>query len=243
MKLLIDAGNTRIKIANLDNEGRLEPVFTGSFEELTNWKPGADIDHAWLSSVSDDAKSSALIDYFASHQIKVTVVATEADAFGVTNAYAEHSTLGVDRWLGLIAAHMEQPKNTVIIDAGTAITVDWLAADGTHLGGWIIPGVELMVTAITSRSRRVFVNDTAYGRANHLGSSTPEGLQDGCVNAFVGIIKQALSVTETELDWSDYRLLLTGGSYPLLPADIKRRGEERPELVLQGLSYYARDPA
>lgn len=240
MKLLIDAGNTRIKIASLDNEGRLEPVFTGTFDELSGWQPAPNIHEAWLSSVSNDANSAALIDYFVAHDIKVTAVTTEAKAFGVTNAYKEYQTLGIDRWLGLIAAHMEQPKNTVIIDAGTAITVDWLAADGTHLGGWIVPGVELMVSAITSRSRRVFVKDTAYGRANHLGSSTPEGLQDGCVNAFVGIIKQALSVTETELDWNDYRLLLTGGSYPLLPADIKRRGEERPELVLQGLSYYAR---
>jgi len=239
MTLLVDAGNTRVKIAHLDSKGRLEPIYIGDLVSLTEADLPAQKQDVWLSCVGNDDKVNQLQAHFEQWQLRTHVVRTEAQAFGVQNAYRDFHTLGVDRWLGLIAAHNEQPANTVIIDAGTAITVDWLDSQGQHQGGWIVPGVDLMVSALTARSDRLFIHSDDFGRANHLGQSTPEGIKDGCVNAFVGIIKQAISITETELDWSDYRLLLTGGSYPLLPPDIKRRGEQRPELVLQGLAYYA----
>ena len=53
------------------------------------------------------------------------------------------------------------------------------------------------------------------------------------------LLHQKYGQCHQQLDWFDYRLLFSGGSTPLLPADIKRRGELRTELVLQGLSYYA----
>lgn len=240
-KLLIDAGNTRVKSALMDAEGHLEPLFNVSYTELAATPLNVAISAVWLAAVSGGERHQAITAWLAQHtEAAVQQVQSEAHAFQVTNAYAQPNHLGVDRWLAMIGAYNEQPKATLIIDAGTAITADWIDTDGQHLGGWIAPGIDLMQQAVISRAPRVFTDpQLSWGKANQLGCSTPEGLANGVVNGFIGLIRQAIHVTETELDWFDYRVLFSGGSTPLLPADIKRRGELRTELVLQGLSYYA----
>ncbi|WP_417690010.1 type III pantothenate kinase [Pseudidiomarina sp.] len=239
IKLLIDAGNTRVKSALMDSEGHIEPWFNLPYEELPTQELPDTVTECWLSLVGGPQQHQFLERWFSA-KLRVNQVHSEAQAFGVRNAYAAPSTLGVDRWLALLGAYNEQPKATVIIDAGTAITVDWVTAEGAHLGGWIAPGVDLMQSSVTSRAPKVFTRqDQMWGRANQLGVSTPDGLMDGCVNMFAGLVRQALHVTEVELDWFDYRLLFSGGSTPLLPLELKRRGEQRSELVLQGLALYA----
>ncbi|MDT7526299.1 MAG: type III pantothenate kinase [Pseudidiomarina maritima] len=240
-KLLVDAGNTRVKTALMDAEGHLEPLFNVSYSDL----PKQQIEHSlkgiWLAEVSGTERAQQVEAWLSQFAAPITTIQSEQAAFGVENAYETPQHLGVDRWLALIGAYNEVPKATLIIDAGTAITVDWLNAEGKHLGGWIVPGVDLMKQAVTARAPKVFSDaDTDWGKAQQVGRSTPECLANGCVNAFVGVIRQALAVSETELDWFDFRVLFSGGSTPLLPADLKRRGELRTELVLQGLSYYAK---
>lgn len=243
IKLLIDAGNTRVKTAYMDAEGHIEPWFNRAYEDLAEEVIEASVTKVWVAAVGGEAQQQQVIQWLAKFQLHehLSWIQSEAERFGVTNAYEQAPTLGVDRWLALLGAYNEQPKATLIIDAGTAITVDWLDAEGKHLGGWITPGVELMQNALLARAPKVFANaEPMWGRANQLGQSTPDGLTDGCVNMFAGLVRQALHVTETELDWFDYRVLFSGGSTPLLPVELKRRGEQRSELVLQGLALYAK---
>ncbi|WP_417664805.1 type III pantothenate kinase [Pseudidiomarina sp.] len=243
-KLLIDAGNTRVKAALMDAEGHLEPWLNVAYDELVGHTISSDVESVWLAAVSSKNRKE-VVEAWLSQVPSLTVnsVRSETAAFGVKNSYSEPSNLGVDRWLAMLGAFDEQPKATVIIDAGTAITVDWVDEHGQHLGGWIAPGVNLMKTSVLDRAPNVFAEIEAeehWGKAQQLGQSTPDCLLNGCVNTFVGLVRQAISVSETELDWFDYRILYSGGSIPLLPADIKRRGEVRTELVLQGLACYAR---
>ncbi|CAB0151907.1 Type III pantothenate kinase [Pseudidiomarina piscicola] len=243
-KLLIDAGNTRVKTALMDAEGHLEPLFNLSYAELAANPMDVAVESVWLAMVGGKPQQLLLNDWLQLQcpAAEVHTVNSEAEHFNVTNAYAQPGDLGVDRWLAIVGAYNEAQKPTLIIDAGTAITVDWVDRDGRHLGGWIAPGVELMQNTVVERAPKVFANaGDMWGRANQLGKSTPDGLMDGCVNMFTGLVRQAVQVTETELDWLDYRLLYSGGSTPLLPIDLKRRGETRTELVLQGLALYARE--
>lgn len=239
IKLLVDAGNTRVKTALMDAEGHIEPWFNLAYEDIVSQQLPTTVTDCWLSLVGGPQQQQLLEQWFG-QQLVVHHVHSEQEAFGVRNAYAEPTTLGVDRWLAMLGAYNEQGKATVIIDAGTAITVDWVTAEGRHLGGWIAPGVDLMQTSVTSRAPKVFTRqEQMWGRVNQLGTSTPDGLMDGCVNMFAGLVRQAVHVTEVELDWFDFRLLFSGGSTPLLPVELKRRGEHRSELVLQGLALYA----
>lgn len=238
MKLLIDAGNTRLKAALLSDSGRIEPVLMGTLEEFIA-HPWGPVDAVWLSAVSASDIIAALSDHLQQCGFTVTRVASEKHAFGVTNAYENPTKLGVDRWLAMVAAHNENSKHTLIVDAGTATTIDWLDASGAHLGGWIVPGVALMQSTLMQKSKLITVDEAQVGRVGQLGQTTSECVTDGCVNSLNGLVKQAIAVAETQLDWTDFRLLLTGGAYPLLSQELKRRGEERPDLVLEGLARYA----
>ncbi|SDB15527.1 type III pantothenate kinase [Pseudidiomarina indica] len=241
-KLLLDAGNTRVKMALMDENGYLEPWQNVTYTELAELPLPAPLDSVWLACVSGKDRQQALIDWLQGVAVPVIEINSEASAFGVTTSYREAERLGVDRWLALVGAFDEQPKATVIVDAGTAITVDWLNEQGEHLGGWIAPGVNLMRESVVNRAPKVFPNAAEqWGKAHQLGQNTTDCLLNGCVNSFVGLVRQAIAVSETELDWFDYRILYSGGSIPLLPADLKRRGEVRSELVLQGLACYARE--
>lgn len=241
-KLLLDAGNTGVKAALLASDKQLEPLFNVAYAELATQALPEQISSVWLASVSKAENLDMVRDWLTPllAQAVLNEVHSEAQAFGVRNAYQQPQTLGIDRWLAMLGAYNEVAKPTLIIDAGTAITVDWMTEQGQHLGGWIVPGVELMQQSVLARAPKVFKDDNLqWGRANELGGSTPTALTNGCTNAFVGLVKQALSVTETELDWFDYRILFLGGAMPLLPSEIKRRGELRTELILQGLALYA----
>lgn len=125
--------------------------------------------------------------------VKVVEVTTSKKAFGVTCAYDNYQTLGIDRWLGVLgAAGLYPNQDVIVVDAGTATTVDFLTADKQHLGGWIIPGLELMTTSITSQTDKVFDEDNtafAYGA----GDTTPKALKYGCLAAQCGIVGQAVS--------------------------------------------------
>lgn len=239
-QLLVDAGTTRVKTALMDGDGHLEPLFNVAYTELQQTSFPADIQQVWMGAVSNQDRMKMLSDWLEQSNAKTTEISSEKTAFGVTNAYENPQSLGVDRWLAMIGAYSEQQRPTLIIDAGTAITADWLTSDGVHLGGWIVPGVDLMQSAVIERAPKVFRNhESSWGKVNQLGLSTPDGLSNGCTNAMVGFIRQAIAVTETELDWFDYRLIFSGGSTPLIPIELRRRGELRTELVLYGLARYA----
>ncbi|WP_352284776.1 type III pantothenate kinase, partial [Pseudoalteromonas sp. Q18-MNA-CIBAN-0097] len=72
-------------------------------------------------------------------------------------AYEHVGNLGIDRWLALIAGFTLYPNTAcIVVDAGTATTIDVLDSEGLHLGGWILPGLDLMTSSLTQNTQRVF---------------------------------------------------------------------------------------
>ncbi|HEX5314875.1 MAG TPA: type III pantothenate kinase, partial [Gammaproteobacteria bacterium] len=80
------------------------------------------------------------------------LVATR-EACGVRNAYAEPARLGIDRWAAMIAAYRAHGGAVLLADCGTAVTVDYVAGEGRHVGGLIAPGIGLMRKALASGTR------------------------------------------------------------------------------------------
>jgi len=72
------------------------------------------------------------------------LIVSERERLGVTNGYRDAGQLGTDRWAALLAAHASLPANQMVANAGTALTVDALRADGLFMGGLIVPGTALM---------------------------------------------------------------------------------------------------
>ncbi|MGI5310795.1 type III pantothenate kinase [Rheinheimera sp. WS51] len=228
MFLLIDIGNTRTKAALYKN---------GALSLITDIDK-LEIDKTVLKGViiasvgAEDQIDSLKLQLNLPH-VEWIRVKSQAQLFGVTNSYAIPEKLGVDRWLGLIAAKNRfANENLLIIDAGTAVTIDWLTAEGCHKGGWILPGLQLQQKAVLTNTARV-KPDNEYSANLQPGINTAEGLQSGCLAAVVGAI---------QLAWQTHpgqKIILTGGDsvilsqfLQLLPVVIE------PLLIFHGLSYF-----
>ncbi len=243
ISLLIDQGNTRIKWALSRSGALVEGAFgavAGDAIDLTRppW-PAVSIDRIVLASVADDARAQALMQQLrADRSPPVVRVRTQSRWGDLINGYALPDDLGVDRWLGLIAARTGwHGRPLLVVSAGTALTVDALAADGRHLGGVIAPGLAAM---------RQGLLDAAPGLKRHAGGresddwalASDEAIASGCLQAALGLVERARSRLSSP---ADALLLMTGGDAPRLLPALVGAVEHRPRLVLEGLAICADD--
>ncbi|RUO39381.1 hypothetical protein CWE15_09670 [Aliidiomarina taiwanensis] len=203
--------------------------------------------HAWLAqqpeqtlvlaSVGSEAEVVALVDTLCEKGYHV-MRATTGEAADFKHCYQEPQMLGVDRWLTMLALRSRK-QNCVILDAGTAFTLDVLDANGQHLGGWISPGLKLMQHALVSRSERLHVNEEWV--PGGLGSSTQDAIGLGCQAALQGVCEQAIERARALLPHADLEVFLTGGDIRYLNLERIGAHQHRPLLVLEGLYTWWRE--
>lgn len=228
--LLLDVGNTAIKwrLAQadglLDQGGRTASDTQALCEALTGlaWSQAA------LTSVAGptfDAEVIARLSEISDAPVWHGI--SEASRFGLTNAYQPPESMGADRWFAMLGAWHEHRGPLCVVDAGTAITIDIVTSDGSHEGGYIIPGVNLMRQSLTNDTRLIDVK-ALVAPAISPGSDTAECVNAGVWQAAHGAIQSIIS------RYSHYRLVVTGGTGPELMA-LGLQGTHRPHLVLDGL--------
>ncbi|MBN8728311.1 MAG: type III pantothenate kinase [Xanthomonadales bacterium] len=242
MKLLIDFGNTRLKWATEDGGGlRLGGVFAHRNRTLgtalrTEWPEFSRLDAVLVASVVG-AEREAELDQLvrARFRLPATFLRSPAHALGIRNAYAEPARLGIDRFLGLAALHAEKPRAQVLASVGTALTVDALRTDGSHLGGIIVPGAALMRGTVLAGTAR---GGAPGGRFKVLPDSTADGVFTGSLYAAAGAIDRFRAAAGHELGGAP-ALVLTGGGVDEL-APVLGGAERINDLVLRGLALWAR---
>lgn len=241
MNVLLDIGNTRLKWA-AEDQGQIDESHACDYRQ-----PGylADLERAWrgigmprnlaIASVSDKQVLNSLIQLGQTlwPQCRLLIPQASRSAFGVTNAYEQPETLGIDRWLAMVAAHNLYPGNVCVADCGTAVTLDAVRADGRHLGGLICPGLNLMKQALVSNTADLRFTGRSYH--SELGSATDVAIANGVFVAVTGLIEHAIY----KLD-ADYRLLLTGGDAAYLSESLSVPFSFDQDLVLKGLSIFCR---
>lgn len=147
-----------------------------------------------VASVASDEQNMLLHKYLQSTLgVSAEFVVVLRDFVGVRAAYAELANLGVDRWLAMIAAYHEFKSSCLIVDAGTAITIDVIANDGSHLGGMIAPGLDLVGGALYSRTAKVKFDGVTFSPRSDLGKSTEECVNLGVSMMVDGFVNNALS--------------------------------------------------
>lgn len=164
---------------------------------------------------------------------------------GLRSRYVEPEQLGADRWAGLIAARTLSSGNGLIVNSGTATTIDFLSANGIHHGGWIIPGLGLMQSSLESHTARLPATAEA-DQVDGFGVSTDEAIYKGCLAAQVGAIHGALQLA-TEMHQPIDRIWIDGGNAKNIAAELKRHRfsgaistETINGLVLRGLWSWVR---
>lgn len=232
---LVDAGNSRIKVSSLEEPAKV--LFnTDNAQELSIWLTEQHATEVWLASVRKDAVADYITRALTSETCKVHVIETQHTAFGLQNSYQDVSTMGVDRWLAMLAVTELTPLPLAVMMFGTAITCD-LVVDGQHRGGWIAPGRELMINALTQNTDRVF-SDSQPIEQFGLGTSTPECVGFGCFAAAQGLI--AVISDHMATTYSDYKIFLTGGDQQVIHASKHSAISSVDNLVLLGLARYAK---
>jgi len=239
MILLIDSGNSRLKWA-IFQDGKLHKNYALNNQTLNAnklseaWKDLAVPKRLYIASVSP----SALLDIVKSvaaelwPNVPTIQVKSEPHGFGVHNSYLQPEKLGVDRWLALIAAHNLYQKPTCIIDCGTAITIDFMGADGNHQGGMISPGLTLMKKSLATNTDLLEFNEANYvlGPANF----TEAAIYNGTLSAAAGLIEYVLSKQDPSLT-----ILLTGGDAVVIAKHLSVSAIIDLNLVLNGLAVVA----
>ncbi|MBR9813369.1 type III pantothenate kinase [bacterium] len=237
--LLLDIGNTRAKAAWLGADGSVGAVSNYEFgnEPLADWLNRLTHDNAtgtvWASNVGGEGPAGALNDWAHARGVTVQLVQSRSKQLGVRCAYADPTRLGVDRWMVVLAAAARK-TNCLIVDAGTACTIDAVDATGQHLGGLILPGVRLARSALNQRTN-FQADDVATDPLPVLGDDTNPAVTLGAVHALLGAIDRVCA----GLDWADFDGLLTGGEASVLAPHLGATWVQQPDLVLQGVARVA----
>ncbi|MGD9888942.1 MAG: type III pantothenate kinase [Halothiobacillaceae bacterium] len=241
MKLLLDVGNTRIKWRMGSAEGRITHTQENWSNDLAEtWKMLAAPSRVFVGSVAS-AKLNLSIAQCVKQlwRLEIIKLQSQAECCGVRIQYADPQRFGVDRFAALVAARAEFPdRPLMVLDAGTAITLDVLDASGLHQGGVIMPGLHGL-SASLERSTAMLPKVGAWHRASErvLQHDTLGAIQSGTRCMFLGglvfAIQQALKKT------ANAEIVLCGGDQSLLqtelPALLDAHLHGRISLVLDGL--------
>ncbi len=245
MNLLVDLGNSRFKWA-LAAAGVWRSGVLGYDADLHSalereWTGLAQPRRVVAASVGGSERAQVLSAWVRDRwSLPVHFLEAARNQLGVTNTYDEPASLGSDRWAALIAAHHLGANPACIVDCGTAVTVDALAADGVFIGGIILPGVTLMRDCLRTRSagiRRVDGRDD-----NCLAHNTADGVSAGTVFGLAGAVARIVGEFRHTLG-AEMRMIITGGDAPRVVAHLDGQPlppiTHEPKLVLKGLELVA----
>lgn len=154
----------------------------------------------------------------------------------VRNGYANPQQLGVDRWLSILAGYHLVKSTCVLVSAGTALTVDLVAYDGRHLGGYIAPGINRFIDALNQSTALINLNSGEWDLGLAPGENTAMAVGHACAAMIRGIIDNALAQINMVKEREKICLLVTGGDAGHIQK-LYPWADYREELVLDGLSY------
>ena len=211
MLLVIDIGNTRTKWALADDAGKLSPTeFCLNANIAKANFPIAQAQSVVIANVAGEAMARQITPLL--QPLALHFITASAQVCGVKNNY--QNTLGADRWAALVAAWRNTKHATVVVNAGTAITIDCIGKDGTFLGGTIMPGLRLMHESLSKNTAQLRVDEVGVSNFDaDFPANTQEGIQTGCLNAVAGAIHLMQKRLEKHSGWLP-KLIISGGDAP-----------------------------
>lgn len=236
--LTIDIGNSQIKWAlwagdSMTRSGACGYSGQAPQNAFAVWDEVQPQQRVIVACVAGESVERALEQWMLMHwSVQPEFLRSGAKLDGVTNAYTDPSEYGVDRWAALLGAHAHHSHPVCIIDAGTAITVDLLDADGRHHGGRILPGLNMMREALLSGTAGIHCAD---GMPAVFARNTADAVSSGTLRMLQAALQEICESARQCLG-SHMKIIITGGmsaqimSLPNLPEML-----HEPHLVLIGL--------
>ena len=235
MNLIIDVGNTNVKLAVFDQDKLIDKhvVKTKHLQQSLKKivKEHTAIKNAILSSVGKLKDSQ--IEFIKSHF--KTLILDSKTKLPFKNLYKTPKTLGVDR-IALVCASVKQnPNNNVlIIDAGTCITYDFVTSENNYLGGAISPGIRVRYQSLNNLTANLPLLDTEIPK-DIVGNSTENSIHSGVIYGVLNEIDGVIS--EYKVKYQDLTVILTGGDANFLSKQLKSSIFANSNFLLEGLNF------
>lgn len=236
MTVQFDLGNSSVKWRILDNGNAVARGFFSHKDDLpptlvSRITQERDIQ---ISSVANGAATERLLARLKALGASSAIFAeSQQEQVGLLNAYCDPKTMGVDRWLAMLGAWRESREAFIVVDAGSAVTVDIVLSGGQHEGGFIIPGRSLMLAGLQGGTSRVLFD----GRDDldpEPGTDTQSCVSRGLSWLWRGLVSQIqLTAAARGID----AIWVTGGDARHLQ-EAGLQGRYVGDLVLDGLSLY-----
>lgn len=244
MRLLLDIGNTRLKWAWY-SEGRVSPCDAIVYnqanlaEELAVvWQEFNAPQDVWIVSVAKQPINDILNQYcHNAWGIKPNYVQSSRALLGVTNAYRDAHKLGCDRWVAMLAAYHQEQRSVMIVDCGTAVTIDAIDEDGQHVGGVIAPGIALSNSVLNQQTDLQWQAATGMLPDRVFATSTTDCIAAGIAYGIIGLIEKAHH--ELTQHGQHPGVYLTGGDAAYISHALAIEHKLVDDLVLQGLAIVA----
>ncbi|MEY8264598.1 MAG: type III pantothenate kinase [Bermanella sp.] len=227
MRLELDVGNTRTKWRLWDGSVVFRCGLDLSSELALKPAWLAAVGRVWVSSVHRE-RDAQILSLFPQAQFASSQVSHK----GLSNSYQDAHKMGVDRWLAMLAAWHDEPTRAhIVIDAGTAITLDVIDEFGRHVGGYICPGFTMMKSSLLGGTKRVqAADDWQLGRA--LGSNTQSCVDHGIQDMVACWLERHRAAQPHAKIW------VSGGDGERLVSLLSSPVVFEADLVLDGLKIY-----
>jgi type III pantothenate kinase len=241
-RLLIDAGNTRLKWRCMDNANEVFRDAVRYAEYADDWSqalPSISPESIWVGSVAGAVVDNRIADWARAHRLPAPVyVGVEREALGLRVGYRSLSRLGVDRYLAMLGARTGFDGALCVVDIGTAMTLDAIDADGEHKGGLIAPGPQTMMRSLLDNTANI--GDASDSPpATPFARDTADAVSGGACFATAALIDRFVHATSSAVKTPVTLLLAGGGRSQVLPL-LQTPGTEAPDLVFDGLLALAR---
>jgi len=232
MNLIIDIGNTRIKVAVFQQYKLVETESISNDEliiTLKNIEKKFSLKNAIISSVGK-VKSK---DIKTLYTLQKVIILDHSIRLPFINKYKTPKTLGVDR-IALVSAAVHQfpKKNVLIIDAGSCITYDFVSSKKEYLGGAISPGINMRYRSLNYFTANL--PKLEISKFSLTGMNTNESIHSGILNGILHEINGVIA--EYQGKYPNLTIVLTGGDTNFLAKKLKSSIFANPNFLLEGLN-------
>ena len=246
MFLLIDAGNTRIKWALVGADATLGAwaaqgvlAHGAAHEAAAQWQQ-VEVREIWISNVAGGEVRQHLAQVLgqALPLVPLHWFVSSASAGGLVNGYRDPTQLGCDRFAAAIGAGILFPKQALlVVNCGTATTLDAVSDDARFIGGMILPGLGTMAKALNRQTAQLPAVAHSVSNWVQLADNTEDAIISGCLAAQTGAILSGLTLLRTQ--FGSVLCILSGGAAKMISAALTQPHQVLDNLVLHGLQAVA----
>ncbi len=242
MNLLIDSGNSLIKWALVENEAFIaeDRCSTDSVSSLHDlWKNHENPARVIVANVAGERVASEIRKAVSIlWQLDAEFIVSSQSCCGLTNSYHKPEQLGVDRWMAMVAAYQMTQNSVIVVDCGTAVTVDLVNEKGLFVGGVIMPGLSTAFQCLRTETDAVEEISSINSDASSVAQSTEEGVAAGVLLGLAGGVERVVREHSLLVD-KTAAVLITGGDAEKIMPHLTIPVDFQADLVLQGLRIVA----